>query len=75
MKPRFRTLLILALTVPMLAAGSLVGWLSFNNTERAVNDLADKLRHEVIGNVTADLNAHLAGVQRVVDLKAGTSRI
>jgi diguanylate cyclase (GGDEF)-like protein/PAS domain S-box-containing protein len=54
----------------MLAAGSLVGWLSFNNTERAVNDLADKLRHEVIGNVTADLNAHLAGVQRVVDLNA-----
>jgi diguanylate cyclase (GGDEF)-like protein/PAS domain S-box-containing protein len=69
-KPRFRSLLILALTLPMLAAGSLVGWLSFSNTERAVNDLADKFRHEVIGNVTADLNAHLAGVQRVVELNA-----
>ncbi|GIK24491.1 MAG: hypothetical protein BroJett006_07370 [Betaproteobacteria bacterium] len=62
--------MILALTLPMLAAGSLAGWLSFSNTERAVNDLADKYRHEVIGNVTADLNAHLAGVQRVVELNA-----
>ncbi len=54
----------------MLAAGSLVGWLSFSNTERAANDLADKYRHEVIGNVTADLNTHLAGVRRVVELNA-----
>lgn len=70
MKPRFRTLLILAITVPILAAGTLVGWLTFRNTQQAVTELADKFRHEVIGNVTADLNAHLAGVQRVVDLNA-----
>jgi diguanylate cyclase (GGDEF)-like protein/PAS domain S-box-containing protein len=51
-------------------SGGLVGWLSFRNMQHAVSELADKFTHEVIGNVTADLNAHLAGVQRVVDLNA-----
>jgi len=65
---RFRTYLIVAIIAPMLAAGSLVGWLSFRNTELAVDSLTERFAHEAVGNVTAELNAHLAGVQQVVEL-------
>lgn len=54
-----RLVLIVPFVVEIFAVVSLVGWLSFRNTQDAVNDLATQLRREVTTHIHQYLESYL----------------
>ncbi|MBE9210787.1 response regulator [Nostoc sp. LEGE 06077] len=60
-----RLILIVPFVLQTFAAVSLVGYLSFRNGQKAVNDLADQLTSKVNGLVEQHLNTYLATPHQV----------
>ncbi|MBU7583246.1 MAG: response regulator [Nostoc sp. TH1S01] len=60
-----RLILIVPFVLQIFAAVSLVGYLSFRNGQKAVNDLADQLTTKVNGLVEQHLNTYLATPHQV----------
>ncbi|MGK7885909.1 MAG: PAS domain S-box protein [Crocosphaera sp.] len=58
-KLRLRTTLVLPFVLQIVAAVSLVGYVSFNNGRKAVNTLADQLREELTAHIEAELKQYL----------------
>jgi signal transduction histidine kinase/class 3 adenylate cyclase/CheY-like chemotaxis protein len=59
------TVLILPFILQIIAAVGLVGYLSFRNGQRAVNQLASQLRHEVSDRVNQHLDNFLATPRQI----------
>lgn len=55
-----RTVLIIPFILQISAAVTLVGWLSFLNSQQAVNDLSGQLRNEISSRIKQHLDAYLA---------------
>jgi two-component system sensor histidine kinase ChiS len=55
-----RTVLIVPFVLQIFAAVGLTGWLSFRNSQSAVNDLASQLRSEVASRIQQNINNYLA---------------
>ncbi|WP_103126214.1 ATP-binding protein [Nostoc cycadae] len=64
-KLSLRLILIVPFVLQTFAAVSLVGYLSFRNGQKAVNDLADQLTSKVNGLVEQHLNTYLATPHQV----------
>jgi len=58
-QPPLRFVLVVPFLLQISAAVGLVGYLSYRNGERAVNDLANQLRAEVTARITQHLDAYL----------------
>ncbi len=52
--------LVLPFTLQMMAVAGLISWLSFKNSQNAVDDLAEKLSHEVSARIDQQLSSYLA---------------
>lgn len=50
-KFRLRTVLVTPFVIPIIASTILVGWLSFRNSEQAINDLANQLNKETSSRI------------------------
>ena len=59
LKFRLRTALVVPFVLQIVTAVSLVGYLSFRNGQKAVNDLAEQLRGEVSARIGAELQKYL----------------
>lgn len=59
-KISLRNLLIFPFVFQIFIAVGLVGWLSFENGQRAVNDLANQLQNEVSDRISQQLDHYLA---------------
>lgn len=59
LKFRLRTTLVVPFVLLIVAAVSLVGYLSFRNGQKAVNNLAKQLRGEVSARIGAELQKYL----------------
>ena len=59
-KISLRNLLIFPFVFQIFIAVGLVGWLSFQNGQRAVNDLANQLQNEVSDRISQKLDNYLA---------------
>src|SRR5512132_335428 len=57
---RLRTVLVVPLIIPIILSTGLVGWLSFRNGQRAINDLALQLQSETTSRVRQYLDGYLA---------------
>lgn len=55
---RLRALLILAFVGQITAVVSLVGYLSFRNGQKAVNDLSSQLRKEITARIQQELRGY-----------------
>jgi signal transduction histidine kinase/DNA-binding NarL/FixJ family response regulator len=55
-----RLVLILPFIVQILGAAGLIGWLSFKNSQKAVDDLVEKLANEVSARIDQQLDSYLA---------------
>ncbi|MCU0565564.1 MAG: ATP-binding protein [Oculatellaceae cyanobacterium Prado106] len=65
-----RAVLVVPFVLQIFAAVGLVGYLSFINGQKAVNDLADQLIDSATQRVDAQLNAYLALPQQLAELTA-----
>lgn len=59
-KLSLRNVLIAAFVPQIFAAVGLTGWLSFHNSQRAVDDLATQLRNEVTARIQQHLQTYMA---------------
>jgi class 3 adenylate cyclase len=57
---RLRTVLVVPLIIPIILSTGLVGWLSFRNGQRAINDLTLQLQSETTSRVRQYLDGYLA---------------
>src|SRR5512132_2492193 len=57
---RLRTVLVVPFIIPIIVSTGLVGWLSFRNGQRAINDLAFQLQSETSSRVRQYLDGYLA---------------
>jgi hypothetical protein len=57
---RLRTVLVVPFMIPIIVSTGLVGWLSFRNGQRAINDLAFQLQSETSSRVRQYLDGYLA---------------
>ncbi|MEG3844496.1 ATP-binding protein, partial [Microcoleus sp. herbarium14] len=58
-KATLQTVLIVPFVLQVFAAVGIVGYLSFKNSQRAVNDLADQLMEEVSSRIEQNLRTYL----------------
>jgi diguanylate cyclase (GGDEF)-like protein len=58
-KVSIKTLIIVPFVLEIIAVVGIVGYLSFKNSQKAVNDLAFELQSKVTGRVVEHLNAYL----------------
>jgi PAS domain S-box-containing protein len=65
-----RVILIVPFVVQVVGAVGLVGYLSFRNGQRAVNDLASQLRHEVTDRVRDRIQAYVEVPQQINQFNA-----
>ena len=61
-----RPMLILPFVVQIVAAVGLTGYLSLRNGQKAVNDLASRLRNEVSSRIDQQLDSYMATPRKVV---------
>lgn len=59
-KFRLRTTLVVPFVLQIVATVGLVGYLSFRNSQKAVNDLANQLRSEISARIDGELRKYLA---------------
>ncbi|MEG4233783.1 SpoIIE family protein phosphatase [Microcoleus sp. Pol11C3] len=69
-KLRLRTALVVPFVLQIVAAVGLVGYLSFRNGQKAVNDLATQLSNQVSTGVSQQLSNYLATPQQVNGINA-----
>lgn len=67
-KVSFRTLLIVPFVSQLFVVVGLVGWLSYENSRKTVNDLADKLQDELGGRISHQLDHYLAAPIQVNEI-------
>ncbi|MBE8998384.1 sensor histidine kinase [Nostoc sp. LEGE 12447] len=67
--------LILPFVLQLFSIVGLVGYLSFKNGEKAVNDLADQLMERTSGEVNQHLDAYLSIPHKVIQLNADAIRM
>ncbi|WP_416667112.1 sensor histidine kinase [Egbenema bharatensis] len=67
--------LVVPFVLQIFGAVSLVGYLSFQNGQRAVNDLADQLMERTSRKVNQHLDTYLSMPQRVSQINAGAVQI
>ena len=65
-KVPLRLMLVLPFVAQIFAAVGLTGWLSLRNGQKAVNDLASKLRNEVSERIDLHLDSYMAVPHMVV---------
>ncbi len=65
-----RTTLVVPFVVQIVAAVSLVGYLSFRNGQEAVSDLANQLQHEVARRIEDRLGDFLAVPHKITEINA-----
>ncbi|MEP0859409.1 SpoIIE family protein phosphatase [Trichocoleus sp. DQ-U1] len=69
-KRSLRVVLIVPFVLQVLGAVGLVGYLSFKNGQKAVNDLAAQLQREVSDRVNQHLDSYLAAAYEVTEQNA-----
>ncbi|MEC4805299.1 MAG: adenylate/guanylate cyclase domain-containing protein [Jaaginema sp. PMC 1079.18] len=74
-KMPLRLLLVVPFVVQVAIAVGLVGYLSFRNGQRAVNDLAQQLRHEVTQRIEDRLNDYLKTPHLINQINANDVKI
>jgi hypothetical protein len=73
-KFRLRTALVVPFVLQIIVAVGLVGYLSFRNGQKAVNNIADQLRREVISRVQVHLKSYLAKPHLIQQIHINTIR-
>lgn len=58
-KFRLRTVLVVPFIIPIVVSTGLVGWLSFRNGQRSIDDLATQLQSETSSRVQQYLDSYL----------------
>lgn len=71
---RLRTTLVVPFLLQITVAVGLVGYFSFRNGQRAVNNVAQQLRQEVVARVQVHLNSYLAKPHLVQQIQINTLR-
>lgn len=69
-KVRLRTTLVVTFVVQIVAAVGLVGFLSFRNAQKAVNDLASQLRSEISARIHQELKGYFESPHRLNQLNS-----
>jgi len=69
-----RTVLIVPFVIQLICVVGLVGYLSFRNGQRAVNDVAYKLRSEITARIREHLDVFLATPHRINQINARAIR-
>ncbi|HEY9802404.1 MAG TPA: SpoIIE family protein phosphatase [Leptolyngbyaceae cyanobacterium] len=72
---RLRTTLLTTFVLQIIVAVGLVGYLSFRNGQKAVNELANQLIQEVANRTTGHLNTYLQTPQLVNSLNVDAVRL
>jgi len=67
--------LIVPFVLQVFGIVGLVGYLSFKNGEKAVNDLADQLMERTTGEVNQHLDAYLSIPHRIIQINANAIRM
>src|SRR4028119_1463886 len=67
---RLQLILIVPFVLQVVGAVGLVGYLSFKNGQKAVNDLAAQLQREVSDRVNQHLDSYLADAYEVTEQNA-----
>ena len=65
-----RMMLILPFVLQIVAAVGLTGYLSLRNGQKAVNDLASRLRNEVSGRIDQELDSYMDTPKKVVEINS-----
>lgn len=65
-----RSLIVLPFLAQILAITGLVGYISYRNGQRTVDELAEQLTHEISGRIDENLQGYLAPVQQIDRLNA-----
>ena len=65
-----RLMVILPFVLQIAAAVGLTGYLSLRNGQKAVNDLASKLRNEVSGRIDQELDSYMDTPKKVVEINS-----
>ena len=63
-----RTVLIVPFVLQIIGAVGIVGYLSFRNGQKAVNDLASQLRTEVSSRITQHLDSQLKTARQLAEI-------
>ncbi|MGL5061320.1 MAG: ATP-binding protein [Microcoleus sp.] len=74
-KMRLRTVLVVPFVLQIAAAVGLVGYLSFSNGQRTVNDLAGQLTDEIFARIQDNLNPYLATPHQINQNNAAAIRL
>jgi len=69
-KVRLRTTLVVTFVIQIVAAVSLVGYLSFRNAQKAVNTLASQLRSELSARIEQELKSYFENPYRLNQLNS-----
>jgi hypothetical protein len=72
---RLQLILIVPFVLQIFGAVGLVGYLSFKNGQKAVNDLADQLMDRTSISVNQHLNAYLSIPHQVIQINADAIRM
>lgn len=70
-----RTVLIVPFVLQLFAAVSLVGYLSFKNGQKAVEDLASRLNHEITTRIQENLDTYLNAPHQINESNADAIRL
>jgi len=73
-KFRLRTALVVPFLLQIIVAVGLVGYFSFRNGQKAVNNIADQLQREVISRVQVHLKSYLAKPHLIQQIHINTIR-
>jgi len=73
-KFRLRTALVVPFVLQIIVAVGLVGYFSFRNGQKAVNNIADQLQREVISRVQVHLKSYLAKPHLIQQIHINTIR-
>ncbi|MBN1259718.1 MAG: response regulator [Anaerolineae bacterium] len=73
-KTRLRAILIVPFVLQTVLAVGLVGYLSFRNGQRAVNDVAQELRNEVSARIEEHLDSFLSAPHQINEVNANLLR-
>lgn len=74
-KVHLRMMLVVPFVLQIVTAVGLVGWISFRNGEKAVNELANKLGQEVSHRVNQHLDTYLATPHQINQVNLGVSQL
>src|SRR5919202_886128 len=68
-------MLVIPFVLQLVAAMSIVGWLSFKSGEKSVHELANQLRHAVSGRINQRLDIFLGSSRRINQVNLGVFKL